>query len=118
MSKKVQKKKEFLELTPEELAQIEKEGKNLLQSCYMMDYTTKKIEKSKGFGKINAFVDGNKLNPKLNFTGNDPNSIYIKKNNEILSKSKTGVSTYQFDYCGIKAKEKKNPKKNIIHKKE
>ena len=117
MSKNEQKKKEFLELTPDELAQVEKESKNLLKSCYMADFTTKKMEKSKGFGKINAFVDGNKLNPKLYMTGNDPNSLYIKKNNEILSQSKTGISTYQFDYCGIKLKEQGNSHKNIIHRK-
>ena len=32
MSKKVKKQKEFLELTPEELAQIEQESKNILKS--------------------------------------------------------------------------------------
>ena len=114
MSKKEKKKKEFLELTPEELAKIEMESKNLLKSSYMVDFTSKKIEKSKGFGKINAFVDGNRLNPKLNLTGNDPNSLYIKKTNAILSQSKTGISTYQYDYCGLKLKEKKENK--VIHK--
>ena len=107
MSNKEKKKKEFLELTPEELAQVEKESQNLLKSSYMYDFTTKKLEKSKGFGKINAFVDGNRLNPKLSLTGNDPNSLYIKKTKAILSQSKTGISTYQYDYCGIKLKEKK-----------
>ena len=106
MSEQVKTKKEFMELTPEELAKIEQESKNVLKSSYMIDFTKKKMDKSKGFGKINAFVDGNRLNPKLSMTGDDPNSLYIKKNKEILSQSKTGVSTYQYDYCGIKLKEK------------
>ena len=106
MSTNVEKKKEFLELTPEEMAQIERESQNALKSSYMIDFTTKKMDKSKGFGKINAFVDGNRLNPKLTLTGNDPNSLYIKKNKAILSQSKTGITTYQYDYCGIKLKRK------------
>ena len=108
MSKKVKKQKEFLELTPEELAQIEQESKNILKSSYMLDFTSKKIDKSQGFGKINAFVDGNRLNPKLVQAGSDPNSLYIKKNQAILSQSKTGITTYQYDYCGIKVKNKGN----------
>ena len=57
MSTKVEKKKEFMELTPEEMAEIEKESKNVVKSSYMMDFTTKKMDKPKGFGKINAFMD-------------------------------------------------------------
>ena len=106
MSEKVQKPKEFLELTPEEIQQIERQKKITLRSSYMMDFTKKKIDKSHGFGKINAFVDGDRLNPKLIQTGNDPNSLYIKKNQAILSKSKTGVTTYQWDFCGLKLKNK------------
>ena len=117
MSKKQTKQKEFMQLTPEEMEQVEKESKNFLKSSYMMDFTNKKIEKSKGFGKINAFVDGNKLNPKLALTGNDPNSLYIKKNKAILSQSKTGISTYQYDYCGIKLKEKGKAKNRLVLKK-
>ena len=113
MSEQVKTKKEFMELTPEELAKIDQESKNVLKSSYMMDFTKKKMDKSKGFGKINAFVDENRLNPKLSMTGDDPNSLYIKKNKEILSQSKTGVSTYQYDYCGIKLKEK--AKKHTKH---
>ena len=113
MSEQVKTKKEFMELTPEELAKIDQESKNLLKSSYMLDFTKKKMDKSKGFGKINAFVDGNRLNPKLSMTGDDPNSLYIKKNKEILSQSKTGISTYQYDYCGIKLKEK--AKKHTKH---
>ena len=113
MSEQVKTKKEFMELTPEELAKIDQESKNILKSSYMIDFTKKKMDKSKGFGKINAFVDGNRLNPKLSMTGDDPNSLYIKKNKEILSQSKTGVSTYQYDYCGIKLKKK--AKKHTKH---
>ena len=51
MSKNEQKKKEFLELTPDELAQVEKESKNLLKSCYMADFTTKKEGKTKATKK-------------------------------------------------------------------
>ena len=94
------------QLTPEEIQQIERQKKITLRSSYMMDFTKKKIDKSHGFGKINAFVDGDRLNPKLIQTGNDPNSLYIKKNQAILSKSKTGVTTYQWDFCGLKLKNK------------
>ena len=106
MSIKVTKSKEFLELSPEEITQIERKTKNTLFSSYMVDFSKKKMGKSYGFGKINAFVDGDRLNPKLIQTGDDPNSLYIKKNYAILSKSKTGVTTYQWDFCGIKLKNK------------
>ena len=106
MSKNMQKQKEFQELTPEEIEQIERKNRTTLRSSYMMDFTKKKIDKSHGFGKINAFVDGDRLNPKLAQTGSDPNSIYIKKNYAILSKSRTGVTTYQWDFCGLKLKNK------------
>ena len=98
--------KDFAELTPAEIEQIERQNKVTLRSSYMVDFTKKKIDKSHGFGKINAFVDGDRLNPKLALTGTDPNSLYIKKNNAILSKSKTGVTTYQWDFCGYKLKNK------------
>ena len=52
MSKNEQKKKEFLELTPDELAQVEKESKNLLKSCYMTDFTTKKWRNQKALEKL------------------------------------------------------------------
>ncbi len=101
--------KDFTELTPAEIEQIERQNKVTLRSSYMMDFNKKKIGKSHGFGKINAFVDGDRLNPKLALTGTDPNSLYIKKNYSILSKSTTGVTTYQWDFCGIKLKNKGNP---------
>ena len=82
------------ELTKEEIEQIERRNKVTLRSSYMMEFTKKKIDKSHGFGKINAFVDGDRLNPKLAQTGTDPNSLYIKKNNAMLAKSKTGITTY------------------------
>ena len=92
------------ELTKEEIEQIERRNKVTLRSSYMMEFTKKKIDKSHGFGKINAFVDGDRLNPKLAQTGTDPNSLYIKKNNAMLAKSKTGITTYQWDFCGLKIK--------------
>ena len=94
-------------LTPEEMAEFEKQRKNLLKSSYMMDYTEKKLIKNKGFGKINAFVDGNRLNPKLVSNRDESNTNYLKKSQAVLSKSKTGISTYQYEFCGLK------PKKNI-----
>ena len=92
------------ELAKEEIEQIERRNKVTLRSSYMMEFTKKKIDKSHGFGKINAFVDGDRLNPKLAQTGTDPNSLYIKKNNAMLAKSKTGITTYQWDFCGLKIK--------------
>ena len=92
------------ELTKEEIEQIERRNKVTLRSSYMLEFTKKKIDKNLGFGKINAFVDGDRLNPKLAQTGTDPNSLYIKKNNAMLSKSKTGITTYQWDFCGLKLK--------------
>ena len=96
----------YLELTPEELAEVEKQSKNLLKSSYMIDFTEKTLNKNLGFGKINAFVDGNRLNPKLASNRSEPNSNYLKKSQAILSQSKTGISTYQYDYCGFKQKKK------------
>ena len=98
------KKKDYLDLTPEELATFEKIRKGELKSSYMLDYTKKKLDKEKGFGKINTFIDGNRINPKVISTRNEPNKQYIKRNQAVLSKSKTGVSTYQYDYCGYKQK--------------
>ena len=104
------KKISFLELTPEELAEAEMPNKNTnkgsLKSSYMIDFTEKKLNKNQGHGKINAFVDGNKLNPKLASNRNEPNTNYLKKSQAILSQSKTGISTYQYDYCGLKPKKK------------
>ena len=96
----------FAELTKEQIENIERQNKTTLRSSYMMEFTKKKIDKSHGFGKINAFVDGDRLNPKLMQTGTDPNSLYIKKNQAILSKSRTGITTYQWDFCGLKLKNK------------
>ena len=96
----------LFELTPEEMEEIDKPKKNSLKTSYMIDFTEKKLNKNQGFGKINAFVDGNKLNPKLSSSRKEPNSDYLKKSQAVLSKSKTGVSTYQYDYCGLKPKKK------------
>ena len=100
------KKSSFLELTPEEMAMIERESRELPETTYNVSYTHKNLNANHGFGKINAFVEGNRLNPKLVSNGKDPNSLYIKKNQAILSKSKTGVTTYQWDFCGLKLKNK------------
>ena len=99
-------KNNIFELTPEEMEEIDKPRKNTLKTSYMIDFTEKKLNKNQGFGKINAFVDGNKLNPKLSSSRKEPNSVYLKKSQAVLSKSKTGVSTYQYDYCGLKPKKK------------
>jgi len=104
----------YLELTPEELAEIDKESKNSLKSCYMIDFTQKKLSKNCfGHGKINAFVDGNKLNPKLASSRKEPNAQYIKKNQALLSQSKTGITVYQYDYCGMKPKKKTRGKSSV-----
>ena len=104
----------FAELTKEQIENIERQNKATLRSSYMMEFTKKKIDKSHGYGKINAFVDGDRLNPKLAQTGTDPNSLYIKKNNAILSKSKTGITTYQWDFCGLKIKNRGRPSRYDI----
>ena len=109
MSTKIPKAEEFAGLSRDEIEQIERQNRCTLRSSYMMEFTKKKIDKSHGFGKINAFVDGDRLNPKLAQTGTDPNSLYIKKNNAILSKSRTGITTYQWDFCGLKIKNKGKP---------
>ena len=38
---------------------------NFFKTSYNIDYTTKKLNKRYGFGKVNAFVGGDMLNPKL-----------------------------------------------------
>ena len=45
MSIKVTKSKEFLELSPEEITQIERKTKNTLFSSYMVDFSKKKWAK-------------------------------------------------------------------------
>ena len=96
----------IFDLTPEEIKKVEEESKKLFTNSYMNDYSKMYLNNDKGFGKINAFVDGNRLNPKLISNRNIPNSVYLKKNQAILSKSKTGITTYQYDYCGLKPKKK------------
>ena len=100
------KTNKYLELKTEELTKIKQKRKNKHKSTYMMDFTEKKLDKAQGYGKINAFVDGNRLNPKLASNRSEPNSNYLKKSQAILSQSKTGISTYQYDYCGLKPKKK------------
>ena len=66
----------------------------------MIDFTNKGLDKNHGFGKINAFLDGDTISPKLNYKGDKINSDYIKRNQNVLSQSKTGISTYQYEFCG------------------
>ena len=47
------------------------------------------------------------LNPKLSIKRDEINAAYIRKNQAVLSKSRTGITTYQYDFCGMR------PKKNI-----
>jgi len=75
---------------------------NFFKTSYNHDFTKKKLDKRSGYGKVNAFVGGDMINPKLSLKRDEINARYIKKNQVILSKAKTGVSTYQYDYCGIK----------------
>jgi hypothetical protein len=77
---------------------------NFFKTSYNIDYTTKKLNKRYGFGKVNAFVGGDMLNPKLALKRDEINANYIRKNQAVLSKSKTGISTYQYDYCGMRPK--------------
>ena len=52
MSEQVKTKKEFMELTPEELAKIDQESKNVLKSSYMIDFTKKKWINQKALEKL------------------------------------------------------------------
>ena len=88
------------------MAIIVGESWELIGTTSNSSYTYKNVNNNHGFGKINAFIDGNKLNPKLISNGKDPNSLYYKNNQAILSQSKTGITTYQYDYCGMKPKKK------------
>ena len=42
MSKKIQNPKENLELSPEQIEQIERQNRTTLRSSYMMDFTKKR----------------------------------------------------------------------------
>ena len=79
---------------------------NFFKTSYNIDYTTKKLNKRYGYGKVDAFIGGDMINPKLSLKRDEINANYIRKNQAVLSKSKTGISTYQYDYCGMR------PKKN------
>ena len=80
---------------------------NFFKTSYNIDFTKKKLNKRYGFGKVNAFVGGDMLNPKLSLKRDEINAAYIRKNQAVLSKSRTGITTYQYDFCGIR------PKKNV-----
>ena len=89
---------------PEEYNYRDKERFNFFKTSYSMDFTKKTVEPVIGHGKINAFIDGYRLDPRLIYKDGPHNERYIKINQEILKKSKTGISTYQYDYCGLKPK--------------
>ena len=86
---------------------LDKDRFNFFKTSYSIDFTKKRLNKRYGFGKVNAFVGGDMLNPKLSLKRDEINAAYIRKNQAVLSKSRTGITTYQYDYCGIR------PKKNI-----
>ena len=72
------------------------------RTSYSIDFTKKKINRKFGWGKVNAFVGGDMVNPKLSIKRDEINANYIRKNQAVLSQSKTGVTTYQHDYCGMR----------------
>ncbi len=96
------------DLSPGEISKENKNRFNFFKTSYSIDFTKKKLNPKFGYGKIDAFVVGDMLNPKLSFKRDEINSNYIKKNQAVLSKSRTGVSTYQYDFCGIRPK--RNPR--------
>ena len=100
------------ELSPAEIARDYKTRFNFFNTSYSIDFTKKKLDKGYGHGKVNAFVVGDMINPKLSLKRNEINANYIKKNQAVLSKATTGVSTYQYDFCGIRPK--KNPRSRSI----
>ena len=86
---------------------LDKDRFNFFKTSYNIDFTKKRLNKRYGFGKVNAFVGGDMLNPKLSLKRDEINAAYIRKNQAVLSKSRTGITTYQYDFCGMR------PKKNI-----
>ena len=80
---------------------------NFFKTSYNIDFTKKKLNQRYGYGKVNAFVGGDMLNPKLSLKRDEINAVYIRNNQAVLSQSKTGITTYQYDFCGMR------PKKNI-----
>ena len=86
---------------------LDKDRFNFFKTSYNIDFTKKRLNKRYGFGKVNAFVGGDMLNPKLSIKRDEINAAYIRKNQAVLSKSRTGITTYQYDFCGMR------PKKNI-----
>ena len=80
---------------------------NFFKTSYNIDFTKKKLNQRYGYGKVNAFVGGDMHNPKLSLKRDEINAVYIRKNQAVLSQSKTGITTYQYDFCGMR------PKKNI-----
>ena len=77
------------------------------RTSYTTDFTKKKLNKNQGHGLVNAFTVGDMTNPKMSLKRDEINANYIRKNQAVISKYKTGITTYQYDYCGMK------PKKNL-----
>ena len=76
--------------------------RNFFKTSYKNDFTKKKINKRYGYGRVDAYIGADMISPKLSYKRDEINANYIKKNQAVLSKSKTGVTTYQYDYCGIR----------------
>ena len=93
-----------LGIDDEELFKVENKRSDYYKSMYNVDFTKKKMNKNFGLGKVDAFVDGDTINPKLSMKGDKINAEYIRKNQKYLALSKTGITTYQYDFCGYKPK--------------
>ena len=92
------------ELNPSNKTRNIKNRFNYFQTSYNADFTKKKINDRYGFGKVNAFIGGDMINPKLSIKRDEINANYIRKNQAVLSKAKTGITTYQYDFCGLRPK--------------
>ena len=93
-----------IELNPSNKTRNNKNRFNYFQTSYNIDFTKKKLNERYGHGKVNAFVVGDMLNPKLSLKRDEINANYIRKIQAVLSKAKTGVTTYQYDFCGLRPK--------------
>ena len=85
---------------------IDYRSRDFFRTSYSIDFNKKKLNKRYGYGKVNAFVGGDMLNPKLAIKKDEINAAYIRRNQAVLSQSKTGITTYQYDFCGMKPKKK------------
>ena len=77
------------------------------RTSYNTDFTKKKqINTRYGYGLVNAFTVGDMPNPKMSLKRDEINANYIRKTQAMLSQSKTGITTYQYDFCGMRPKKK------------